>query len=233
MARALRSACARRGVPVEVIWSTSRGVNLKQDPARPSGDRRRRLARARRRLEDRLGSPARVVDRAGDPAAVEAFLELEASGWKGRQGTALRCNRGDAQFFRDMCAALAARGKLQLGSLEVGERVVAMKCNLVSGGAEFCFKSAFDEDLADFSPGVQLEVADMARFEAGDAEWMDSCTAADNDLINQLWRSRRTVSNVVVPVGMLGSALLRGRSLARSVHPGRRPRMLAKTGGGD
>jgi hypothetical protein len=106
-----------------------------------------------------------------------------------------------------------------------------MKCNLASGGTEFCFKSAFDEDLADFSPGVQLEVADMARFAVGDADWMDSCTSADNDLINKLWRSQRTVSNVVVPTGMLGVTLLRWRSLARSVRHARRPRMLAKTGG--
>src|SRR2546421_542980 len=82
--------------------------------------------------------------------------------------------------FRGLGAGLAARGKLQLGSLEVGDRVVAMKCNLVSGQAVFCFKSAFDEGVAAMSPGVQLEVADMAEFEVGDAEWMDSCTAVDN-----------------------------------------------------
>jgi CelD/BcsL family acetyltransferase involved in cellulose biosynthesis len=212
--RALRAACARRGVPVEVIWTTSRAVNHKHDPARPSKDRARRLARARRRLEQRIGAPARVVDRAGDPAAVETFLELELSGWKGRHGTALACDRGESQFFRDMCSGLAARGKLQLRSLELGDRVVAMKCNLVAGRAVFCFKSAFDEGVAAMSPGVQLEVSDLAAFEAGDAEWMDSCAAVDNEMINQLYPSRRTLFDVAVPVGDLGATLLRGISRA-------------------
>lgn len=228
---ALRSACARHGVAIEVIWRTSRAVNRKEDPARPSGDRRRRLMRSRRRLEERLGAPARTVDRAGDPDAVEAFLALEASGWKGRHGTALLCDGGEAEFFREMCAALARRDKLQLQSLEVGDRVVAVKCNLLSGRAAFCFKSAFDEDLAGLSPGVQLEVDDMARFEAGEAEWMDSCTTADNVMINQLWHSRRTLSDVVIPVGTLGAALLRGISLAGSVRPRARRAPPATTTG--
>ncbi len=229
--RALRTACARRGAPVHVVWRTSRAVNRRQDPARPSNDRLRRLARARRRLEERIGAPAKVVDRASEPAAVDTFLALELSGWKGRAGTALACRGADAEFFREMCAGLAARGKLQLRSLEVGGRAVAMKCNLVSGRAVFCFKSAFDEELAAMSPGVQLEVADMAEFEVGHAEWMDSCTAVDNAMINQLWRSRRTLYDVAVPVGALGSVLLRGVSRVDGARSRRRSRVEARRAG--
>ena len=45
-------------------------------------------------------------------AALESFLPLEASGWKGQRGTALLQNAGDATFIRrvflDLCGKLPA-----------------------------------------------------------------------------------------------------------------------------
>jgi CelD/BcsL family acetyltransferase involved in cellulose biosynthesis len=161
--------------------------------------RRRELRRQRRKLEEELGSPLRLRDRAHDPTAVEAFLALEAAGWKGREGTALR-TAGDEAFFVESTAAFAAAGRLQLLALEADGRLVAMKCNLLADDEIFCFKIAYDEELAQFSPGVQLELENIGVFHAtpGIAR-TDSCAAPENTMINRLWRGRRSVATVLVP----------------------------------
>ena len=47
-------------------------------------------------------------------AALETFLRLEASGWKGRRGTALIQHDGDAAFIRRAAPALAERGQCEI-----------------------------------------------------------------------------------------------------------------------
>lgn len=172
-----------------------------------SGDRRRRLQRLRRRLAEELGGEVVSTDRAGDPAAVEEFLQLEASGWKGNSGTALASRPADAQLFRQVCEAFASRGRLRLRALEAGGRSVAMKCSFVAGDAVFCFKSAYDERHRVCSPGVLLELDDVDAFAAGRERWMDSCTDPENEMINGLWPDRRRLTTLVLaPTGVLGRA---------------------------
>ena len=50
-------------------------------------------------------------------AAVETFLRLEASGWKGRRGTALVQHDGDASFVRRATAGLARLGQCEIVTL--------------------------------------------------------------------------------------------------------------------
>ena len=84
-----------------------------------------------------------------------------------------------------------------------------MKCNLISGDAVFCFKSAYDERYASSSPGFQLEVRDMECFAAEGRSWADSCTDPHNSMINRLWPGRRTLANVLVPPSRSTEAVLR------------------------
>ena len=83
--------------------------------------------------------------------------------------------------------------KVSLRKLElrVGERAVAMKCNLIAGPAIFCFKIGHDASLARYSPGIQLELENVELFHRSDAAWMDSCAQPDNAMINRLWPDRR------------------------------------------
>ena len=176
--------------------------------------RRREQARMRRRLGEELGAELQVHERAGQDAAVERFLELEAAGWKGREGTAFASDPSHAELFRELCRSFAAQGRLQLLSLEAGERVVAMKCNLISGDELFCFKIAHDEDLSGFSPGVLLELDNMTIFHNERSERiMDSCADHDNEMINRLWRDRRRIATV-----LMGRRALRGRLIGRAVR---------------
>jgi len=198
-----------------------------------SGKRRKKLRRLTEVMEEDTGAPLVIVDRAGQDDAYDEFLRFEASGWKGEGGTALASSPAHATFFRQICRSFAARGKLQLIALTVGERTAAMTCNLVGGDCVFCFKIAHDERLAQYSPGVQLMVRPSLWFhDLADATLLDSCAVPDNEMVNRLWPDRRALATVVIPTGgFLGrrshatlSALVRaearvGKARASVEHP--------------
>lgn len=172
---------------------------------RPAGDylehtvssrHRKELRRTFRNMTRAFGE-VKVVDRSNDSSAYDEFLRLEASGWKGRRGTALRNHAGHAQFFREMCSGFASDGRLELLSLQTDDRTLAMKCNLVSGNVTFCFKIGYAEEAAQFSPGIHLEAANVERFHAGNSSWTDSCAVPFNAMINRLWPDRRALQSVV------------------------------------
>ena len=175
-----------------------------------SRHQRKELNRLRRRLEEQLGEPLVARDRSDQPDAVETFLRVEASGWKGRDGTAMASVPEHADFFRDMCARFRAAGRLQLLTLEAGGRTVAVKCNLAAGEGLFCFKIGYDGELGAYSPGLQLERSNVEVFHDQRRElWMDSCAVPDNEMINRLWPDRRRITSVVLGRPGLGSAAAR------------------------
>ena len=169
--------------------------------------RRRELNRLGRRLAAKLDGELVVTDRAGSDAAVDTFLELERSGWKGRSATAMASAPADEALFRSLCRTFANDSRLQLLALSVDDRTVAMKCNLTAGDGAFCFKIAHDERLGEFSPGVQLERENVQVFHDDRTEqWQDSCAAPENEMINRLWPDRRRLSNTLcAPRGMRSS----------------------------
>lgn len=169
-----------------------------------SSRHRKEMRRMRRLLEAEVGALS-VRDLAADEQAPVRFLELERSGWKGRAGTAMACDPDHARLFVDLCRGWDRAGRLQLLALESDERIVSMKCNVHAGAGSFCFKIAFDEELARFSPGIQLEIANIEWFHRGEAAWMDSCAAPTNWMINRLWEHRRRLQTLVVtPSGLRG-----------------------------
>ena len=166
-----------------------------------------------RRLQKRLAELGTVdqhllADRAALPAWCADFLALEASGWKGREGTALASRPGDAAFFRAACAAAFDAGRLHFLRIDVNGRAIAMLANFRHGEGAFSFKIAFDEGMGRFSPGVLIELANLHAVQ-GDPSigWMDSCAAPDHPMIDSLWAERRTIVQYRIA--------LHGRGLAR------------------
>jgi CelD/BcsL family acetyltransferase involved in cellulose biosynthesis len=179
----------------------------------------RRLRRKARSLERDVGTVV-VHDRAGDASAVEAFLELEASSWKGRESTALASSPATAAFFREMCTAAREAGQLELLALDAGTTTMALACNLVAGDAVFHFKSAFDEGASKYSPGALLMLDVRDGFDDGPAALRDSCADPGAPLFEELWPDQVTVGTLVVPSGPAAWAILtpvaRSRRLLRS-----------------
>lgn len=148
-----------------------------------------------------------VRDRTDDPAACDEFLEIERTGWKGKTGTALACLPGQAEFFREVCDAFRANGRLQLLALTTNGRTVAMQCFLLAGEGAFAFKTTFDEELRRLSPGIHLQIEIMHRFHESSVQWFDSCSARDDGTMNRLWTGRRTLQTIVAcPRGPAGLA---------------------------
>ena len=177
--------------------------------------RRSELKRLRRKLGEELGGEPLSRDRDDAIAAADRFLELEASGWKGRAGTALASDAASMTLFRDVCERLADKGRLRFRSFEVGDRVTAMTCDLVAGDVLFGFKTAYDEGLRRYSPGVQLLLDNFLAFhERGTEQTIDSCGEPGNEAMAALWPDRRSIATVALgsrgPYGrLLGKALAR------------------------
>lgn len=137
-------------------------------------------------------------------AWLDAFVELELSGWKGRQQTAIGSRPACRRFFEALAGAAHARGQLAMLSLTLGGRPLAMLCDFLAPPGAFAFKSAYDEAFARFAPGVLLELENVSKAHARKArglQWLDSCSAPDNELLNRLYLERRTLCNLTISSG--------------------------------
>jgi CelD/BcsL family acetyltransferase involved in cellulose biosynthesis len=163
--------------------------------------KRKELARLRNRLAE-LGALTTRTFAPGDDlhSWCDAFLQLERSGWKGREGSALACRPATEHFFRDALAGAQAGGRLQLLALELDGRPIAMLVNFLASPGSFSFKTAFDEAFARFSPGVLLQIDNLAILDRPDIAWMDSCAAEQHPMIDSLWAERRALIRVTIPL---------------------------------
>jgi hypothetical protein len=149
-------------------------------------------------------------------------LRIERLGWKGRGETAMGSSAAGGQFFHGVCQAFAREGRLQLFELRAGDRVIAMKCNLIAAPGAFAFKIAFDEELSRFSPGIQLELENITAFHRSGLDWMDSCADPDNAMINRLWTGRRGIETLHFVRDSAARALVhRGLERATKLRGGR------------
>jgi CelD/BcsL family acetyltransferase involved in cellulose biosynthesis len=166
------------------------------------GGKLKELRRQRRRLAEHGAVTFEVARSPHDVAtALETFLTLEASGWKGARGTALAQVEGDATFIRRATSALAATGNCEIVTLRAGETPLASGIVLRHRSRAFFFKLAVDERFAKFSPGVQLTL-DLTRHLCADPDITsaDSTAAADHPMINPIWRGRFAIGDVLIPL---------------------------------
>ena len=157
------------------------------------------------RLQHRLAETGSVnfnrLSNAGDiDMWIDAFLALEASGWKGRDGAALANARDTEGFVRDAMRGAFAAGRLEIIRLDVDGRVIAMLVNFLTAPGSFSFKIAFDEEFARFSPGVLIQLENLKILETPQIDWMDSCAVEDHPMINSLWGERREIVRISVPL---------------------------------
>ncbi|MGY4513806.1 GNAT family N-acetyltransferase [Bradyrhizobium sp. USDA 3650] len=160
------------------------------------------LRRQRHRLEDH-GAVVFDVAHSSDEIgpALETFLQLEASGWKGKRGTALVQHAGDATFIRRAVRALAETAQCEIVTLRAGATPVAAGIVLRHQDRAFFFKLGIDERFARYSPGVQLTIELTRRLCADPAiASADSTASADHPMINPIWRGRFAVGDVLIPL---------------------------------
>jgi len=196
--------------PWDRYWS-SRSRNL-----------RKSVNRLHNRLQD-LGSVSLEIatGREALGKTLEDAFEIEASGWKGEQGTAINSRPETRRFYREVAEWAAERGTLRLACLRVDGRTVAMHFSIEAGGDYYMLKTGYNDELAKAGPGKLLDSMMMEHaftsgidsFEfLGDKEpykldWADDC----HERI-ELEAFKRS------PSGFVDRLLqVRGRSLARRV----------------
>lgn len=159
--------------------------------------KRKELRRQRKRLaEDGALSSDVTLDPAAMPAALADFLALEATGWKGRAGTAAQGDEAVCRFINDAVSALAVEGKASVARLALDGRAIAALVTLRSGDTAWCWKIAYDESLSRASPGVQL-LLDATESLLADASIAraDSCATPDHPMIDHVWRERLALAD--------------------------------------
>jgi CelD/BcsL family acetyltransferase involved in cellulose biosynthesis len=172
--------------------------------ARLDKRRRKEWARQRRRLEE-LG---RLESRVGaDAPAIEGFLAVESSGWKGARRSALDAHAERAAFARETLARFAAHGALQIHSLTLKDEPIAAAAVLRAGDRAFYWKTAYDERFAAFSPGVQATLDLSRRLERDPAlSLVDSCAVAGHPMIDRAWRDRLELVDLALSLEPGGGA---------------------------
>ncbi len=177
-----------------------------------SSSSRKKLRQHRRRLAEKGSLESKTIS---EPEALriamDDFLRLEASGWKGEKGTALLCKAEDAVFAREMIAALAPRGDAWMHALYLNGAPVSMQVVLRAGPTAYTWKTAYDQALSDYSPGMLLLEDYTAAFLADRSiTSVDSC-AYDEASFMAAWSERQAMADVWIdarPGGSLEFSIL-------------------------
>jgi len=227
LSAAFDGALARRGGKSALFGRHARAL-LAPGEARDTylvraldGKKRKELRRQRKRMHE-LGTVTSVTasTAAALGPALDDFLALEASGWKGRARTAANCDDRIASFMQEALTALAREGKAQVMQLRRDAEPIAALIILRSGDTAWCWKIAYDEAYGRFSPGVQLvlDATDMLLRDHAIAR-ADSCATPDHPMIDHVWRERLMVADRLLCLDAQGS---RAFALARALEEVRR-----------
>lgn len=157
-----RDFCVDLAKPVHVLDCTQPFEVLMSGLSR---NFRGNLRKARKKLEA-LADVRFVTATPGADfgAEFEAFLSVEASGWKGARGTrtALRFRDRHADFFLSLSSMLGRDDRCEINALYVGGSCVASQFCTRTGADYSILKIGYDENHARVSPG-QLLIARTLR----------------------------------------------------------------------
>lgn len=162
----------------------------------------REFRRLKRRLADK-GALEHHIARQPEEIrlAVEEFLTLEASGWKGREGTAMVVDRFRAAFVREAIHRLAQQDCCRVHSLTLDGKTIASLIVFIEAGQAYTWKTAYDETYAAFSPGTLLMIeVTKIHLEDPNIDATDSCAVPDHPVMSRLWSERREMGTLVIGI---------------------------------
>lgn len=177
--------------------------------------------KASRRKLGEHGALSHTIAMAPDemPEAVSIFLALEAGGWKGRNGTALR-SLGHDGFALETAMNLAenSRARVDLTLLQTPgaePKPIAGALSIKAGNTEtpiwMPWKTAYDETFIKAAPGA-LALADLTEKLLADVQsanqplLLDSLAAPNSVIAHRLWRDHWTLIDVLIDLQPGGSS---------------------------
>lgn len=228
----LEDAAVHTGATWFEDWSRERAIISVDDVPEDclqtlySKNRRRTFRRAEKQLAtfgDITFSYAGRGDRAEDD--VQAFLELESMGWKGKEGTALLSSPEHENFCREMAARFASEQNLVMYQAKVNGVPVASALNMRSANDLFCFKIGWNPDFASGSPGIlnELHFLQSTRRNLADIRIADSCSKVGS-YVEDVWPWKRRLTTGVFTTTRTGTLAASAMTQLKRLK-----RMLKKT----
>lgn len=167
-------------IPLDETW---------RQPEQKLRSKRRSDLRRRRKKAEALGHVSFEIV-CPEPAAVDALIDeafaVEASGWKGRSGTALALDEKQNAFFRHYGRLASDVGILRLCFMRIDGKPVAATIAAECDGAFWQFKIGYDETYKECSPSKLLLAetvahaaqAGLSAYEfLGNAPWIEEWTS--------------------------------------------------------
>ena len=128
---------------------------------------------------------------------------------------------GEPEYFMEMCDRFRTSGKLRILSFQTPDKVIAMEIWVRGGDGFYLLKISYDENYARFGPGVLMQTAAFRFFhDHTDADWIDTCTAADNKLLMRLYPERKKIEMLSIVLGrnLIDRAVVAAFVLLRPLH---------------
>lgn len=204
---AIRRATVGTGGTIRILDRRRRAAIdlVKQRPLGQPGHpkRRKEWNRLGRRLEE---SGALVIDELTAVEDVvegfEQYIQLEAQGWKGRGGSALRQQPRALVFVRAAIRSLAAHGQATIDRMTLDGKPIAFMVRLSSGAGSWIWKTTFAEHVADYSPGVLVTLKATERLLANpNLSEADSLAVEGHPMIDHIWSDRTEIGTAIVVFG--------------------------------
>jgi CelD/BcsL family acetyltransferase involved in cellulose biosynthesis len=106
------------------------------------------------------------------PEDLDGWLEegfrIEASGWKGRAGTAIASTPETERFYRALARDFQQRDELRLTRVALDGNAVAFCFSLLYGNRIYTLKSGYDESIRKLAPGLVMQLLMVEKaFELG------------------------------------------------------------------
>lgn len=135
---------------------------------------RRDLRRRRRLLESAGNVSFEVLDgTARLDAVLDEGFRIEASGWKGEQGTAIASRPETRRFYTQIARWAAPRGWLRLAFLRLDDRALAFQYGLEDKQTYYLLKGGYVPAYRRFAPGKLLVAFMIERAFAENLERFD------------------------------------------------------------
>jgi CelD/BcsL family acetyltransferase involved in cellulose biosynthesis len=147
-------ATGRWGLPLIAFFSIPQGpTGIEELEKYPRHPKLRSKVRQREKKLAALGTVR--LRRTGRNGAedLQRFYDMEASGWKGREKSAIIFDPRSRQFFDEVVREAEKFGHLCLYTLELDGKPIAAHIGFTYRGRYWAAKSTYDENYSEYAPG--------------------------------------------------------------------------------
>jgi CelD/BcsL family acetyltransferase involved in cellulose biosynthesis len=188
-----------------------------------------KYARMRRRLEEQgvvtfneFRTPVEIRQ------ATEEFLLLEASGWKGRQRTAMMSDRYHAAFAREALLNLAERDMCSIHTMDINGKTIASMIVFRNINTAYTWKTAYDESYEKYSPGVLITLEVTKKLlQNANIEKADSLAGEDHPVLSGLWPDNEDMGTLIIGLNQKSDRTVRHTANQLEVY--QKSRKIAKS----